>query len=123
MDPGDFPWAIRSATANPDFLVSKENCAAAVDRSRGADARRILARRSLFRSLNRAMETSVKMKFLLDATGLKFRLDFRIQPDFRHSQRKGFSDSLDVVYSAKGSDQPFKPGIHPIAFRGKEPTR
>jgi hypothetical protein len=66
MDPRDFPWAIRSIHSKSDFLVAKGNCAAAVDRSRGADGRRILARRSLFRSLNRAMETSAKMKFLLD---------------------------------------------------------
>ena len=46
--------------------MAKENCAAAVDRSRGEDGGRILARRSLFRSLNREMETSAKMKFLLD---------------------------------------------------------
>jgi hypothetical protein len=49
-----------------DFLVAKGNCATAVDRSRGANGRRISARRSLFRSLNRAMETSAKMKFLLN---------------------------------------------------------
>ena len=48
------------------FLVAKGNCTAAVDRSHGADGRQILACCSLFRSLNRAMETSVKMKFLLD---------------------------------------------------------
>ena len=49
-----------------DQVVAKGNCTAAIDRSRGADSRRILARRSLFRGLNRAMETSAKMKFLLD---------------------------------------------------------
>ena len=66
MAPGIFRGRSGRSKANPDFLVAKGDCAAAVDRNRGADGRRILARRSLFRSLNRAMETSAKMKFLLD---------------------------------------------------------